>query len=141
MSIKVQFLLMPFLFISILTGCHFLSASPIDQASEIIKTQLKSPSSYKKIYGEIIWQGTNADGMPSYIVSVLFDSANSFGALLRGCMYVSYSETIDKKVTWNNLFGVKDFSEMSQICAESTPLDIKKKMAETLVEINFKNTK
>ena len=133
-STKLLFLLL----LLFLGGCNLWTADPVDQASEIIKTQLKAPSSFKKVYGQVIWQGSNADGLPAYIVSVAFDSANSFGASLRGCMFVSYSETKEKKITWNNNYGVRDFSNMSRLCDESTPMEIKKKMAETLVDINFK---
>lgn len=135
---KIKIKLIPFLLFS-LWGCNLLTADPSDQASEIIKTQLKAPSSFKKVYGQVIWQGANKEGLPSYVVSVAFDSANSFGANLRGCMFVSFSETKDKKITWNNNYGVRDFSEMPRLCDESTPMEIKKKMAETLVDINFKN--
>ena len=137
MNLKFMVVLVPCLSLSI-GGCHLLTADPVDQAAEIIKTQLKSPSSFKKVNGQIIWQGSNADGLPAYVVSVAFDSANSFGASLRGCMFVSFSETKDKKITWNNNYGVRDFSEMSRLCDESTSMEIKKKMAETLVDINFK---
>jgi hypothetical protein len=121
-----------------LVGCNLLTSDPVDQASEIIKTQLKSPSSFKKINGEIIWKGKNAEDMPSYVVSISFESANSFGASLRGCMYVTYSETKDKKVTWNKDYGVRDFSSMLPLCEESTPKKIKQEMAEGLAKINFK---
>jgi len=118
-------------------GCNLLTADPVDQASEIVKTQLKSPSSFKKINGQIIWQGKNTEGMPSYVVSISFESANSFGASLRGCMFVTYSETADKKVTWNKDYGLRDFSTMLPLCEESTPMKIKQDMANTLVNINF----
>lgn len=135
---KLMTKLIPFLLIS-LGGCNLLTTDPVDQASEIIKTQLKAPSSFKKVYGQVIWQGSNKEGLPSYVASVAFDSANSFGATLRGCMFVSFSETKEKKITWNNNYGIRDFSEMSRLCDESTPVEIKKKMADTLVDINFKN--
>jgi hypothetical protein len=127
----------PLLILFAFGGCNLLTADPVDQASEIVKTQLKSPSSFKKINGKIIWQGKNTEGMPSYVVSISFESANSFGASLRGCMFVTYSETADKKVTWNKDYGVKDFSEMLPLCEEATPMEIKQKMANTLVDINF----
>jgi hypothetical protein len=120
-----------------LGGCNLLTADPVDQASEIVKAQLKSPSSFKKINGQIIWQGKNIEDMPSYVVSIAFESANSFGASLRGCMFVTYSETKDKKVTWNKEYGVRDFSEMLPLCEEGTPMEIKQKMAQTLIDINF----
>lgn len=120
------------------SGCDLLLTTPIDQAEEIVKTQLKSPSSFKRIHGEVIWQGKNSNDMPAYVVSVLYDSANSFGAILRGCMYVSYSETKEKKVTWNKEFGIRDYTEMLKICDESTPLEIKKNLAKTLIDVNFK---
>ena len=117
---------------------QYTSADPVDQAAEIVKTQLVSPSSFHKVTGQVIWKGTNSAGMPAYVVSVLFDGANALGASLRGCMFVSYSETKEKKVTWDRNYGVKDFSEIRGLCEESTPMEMKRKMVDTLVEINFK---
>ena len=131
------FKLSPLLILLAFGGCNLLTSDPVDQASEIVKTQLKSPSSYKKINGKVLWQGNNSEGMPSYVVSIAFESANSFGASLRGCMFVTYSETKDKKVTWNRDYGVRDFSEMLPLCEEATPMELKQKMANSLVEINF----
>ena len=132
------FKLFSLLILFFLGACNLLTADPIDQASEIVKKQLKSPSSFKKNNGEILWQGKDSEGMPAYVVSISFESANSFAASLRGCMYVTYSETKDKKVTWNKDYGVRDFSTMLPLCEESTPMKIKQDMAKGLVEINFK---
>jgi hypothetical protein len=136
MTINI-FKLSPLLILLAFGGCNLLTSDPVDQASEIVKTQLKSPSSYKKINGKVLWQGNNSEGMPSYVVSIAFESANSFGASLRGCMFVTYSETKDKKVTWNRDYGARDFSEMLPLCEEATPMELKQKMANSLVEINF----
>lgn len=127
-----------------LTGCDqlnltsLLKADPVEQGAEIVKLQLKSPSSFKKIGGEIIWEGKTNDGLPAYIVSVLFDASNSFGASLRGCMFVAYSEDSSKKIVWDKNYGVNDYSSMMNICNPTTPASIKKDLAKTLAEINFK---
>ncbi len=111
----------------------------MDQASEIVKTNLKSPASFHQAGGEVLWEGKTADGEKAYVVSVKFDAANSFGASLRGCMYVAYAETKDKKITWNQNYGVNDYTNLAQLCEESTPMSIKQDMVNTLVKINFPN--
>lgn len=113
------------------------TASPVDQASQIVKTNLKSPASFRQIGGDVLWEGTTKDGNKAYVVSLQFDAQNSFGASLRGCMYVAYAETNDRKITWNQDYGVQDYTNMPQLCDSSTPLNIKLGMVKTLVDINF----
>ncbi len=122
-----------------LFGCDKvnLSASPVDQASEVIKRHLKSPSSFNKVEGEVLWSGKTEKGKNTYVVSVMFDAANSFGAMIRGCMYVAYSEAENSNITWKNDFGVRDYSENLAFCDKSSPISVKKELAKGIAEINW----
>lgn len=117
---------------------HFFSVTPADQAVEILKRYLKAPSSFVKNSSEILWKGKSKEGGNAYVVSISYSASNSFGAMLAGCHFIAYQETAAGKIAWNESYGVRDFSEMRQICDASTPVEIKMKMANTLVDINFK---
>lgn len=130
----------------LLAGCSpgdfSLDTSPPAQAAEIVKTMVRSPDSFKRVGGEVVWQGKTRDGRPAYVTTVAFDSQNAFGAMLRGCMLVAYHEAQDGKLTWNPMFGIKDYTdEMPMLCQESTPKEIKAGLGKTFAEINFEGGK
>ncbi len=81
----------------ILAGCDSsnkpLKYSTINDASEIIKQNIKTPSSFKLISGEEIWSGTNTVGQPVYIVRVEYDAQNTFGAIIRNRNLVAFYAT------------------------------------------------
>jgi hypothetical protein len=113
-------------------------ASASDQAAEIAKQHVRSPASFKHVGGEVLWEGQTKAGLPAYVVSVSYDAANGFGALLRGCMVVAYSRTADGQLTWDRMWGVKDYSdELPQLCAAAAPMKVKAEFARGIAEINF----
>lgn len=113
-------------------------ASPADQAAQIAKQHVRSPASFKHVGGEVLWEGQTKDGLPAYVTSVAFDAANGFGAVLRGCMVVAYSRTADGQLAWNQMWGVKDYSdELPQLCSASAPMTVKAEFARTIAELNF----
>ena len=119
-------------------GDFSLDTSPPAQAAQIVKSMVRSPDSFKRVGGEVIWKGKTRDGRPAYVTTVAFDSQNGFGAMLRGCMLVAYHEAADGKIAWNPMFGVKDYTdEMPMLCQESVPMEIKAGLGKTFAGINF----
>ncbi len=109
-------------------------ADPGKQASEIVKEQLRSPGSFNNVSSEVLWKGKSNKGEPAYVVSVLYDAQNGFGAMLRGCMFVSYHETADGKLGWNRDFGAREAPEA--LCNSATPANLKADYAKTLAKAN-----
>ena len=70
-----------------LVGCGF---GAVTEASEIIKTQLRSPSSFALISGKEVWSGKTSTGQVAHIVRVEYDAQNGFGATLRACKFVAF---------------------------------------------------
>lgn len=61
----------------------------VGHASSLIQKQLKSPSSFVLTSGEMKWEGDNKNGKPAYVVKVLYDAENGFGATIRECALVA----------------------------------------------------
>lgn len=138
MNLKFLKLLYLILFFSLI-GCNLIKLDPIDQAVVIIKTELSSPNTFKKISGQTIWRGSTSAGLPAYVVSVLFESANSSGSNKRRCLYVTYHETKEKRLMWSKDFGVKDFSETPTLCDDSASMESRKKIVDELIDLNFRH--
>lgn len=58
---------------------------PDIEAQEVIKKYLKSPASFDSQSSDIVWENKDKGG---YLVKVIYDAQNSFGANIRGCQYV-----------------------------------------------------
>ena len=123
-----------------LFGCDSVTslfkADPGKQASVIVQQQLNSPSSFKYMSSEVLWKGKSKNGEPAYVVSVVYDAQNSFGAMLRGCMLVSFYETSDNKVGWNPMFGVRDGNEYAACDPSPSATVLKVKIATVWAEAN-----
>jgi len=78
-------------------------------AQEIIQEALKSPGSFKLISATIVWTGKYKD-RDAYIVKTEYDAQNGFGALLRGCHYVSLSLQGDQ-FFWNRAVALEECSK------------------------------
>ncbi len=109
-------------------------AGPGDQATVVVKRQLRSPSSFKHVSSKVIWTGRTQKAEPAYVVAVGYDAQNSFGAALRGCMLVAYYEAADGQIGWNEMFGARE-SE-SVFCSDSTPTSMLAEMGNALAEAN-----
>lgn len=108
-----------------------------DQAAQIAKQHVRSPASFKHVGGEVLWEGQTKDGLPAYVTSVSHDAANGFGAVLRGCMIIAYNRTADGQLTWNPMWGVKDYTdELPQLCTVEAPMKVKAEFARGIAEIN-----
>ena len=116
-----------------LFGCDNINslfkADPGKQASVIVQQQLSSPGSFKYVSSEVLWKGKSQNGEPAYVVSVVYDAQNAFGAMLRDCMLVSFYETSDNKVGWNPMFGVRDGNEYAACDPSPSAIDLKVKIA------------
>jgi|688.fasta_scaffold179778_2 hypothetical protein len=113
--------------------------SPPAQAAEIVKTMVRSPDSFKRAGGEVLWQGQTRDGRPAYVTSVAFDSQNALGAMMRGCMLVAFHEDADGKIAWDPMWGVKDYTEeMPMLCQKHVPMEIKSTVGKAFADLNFK---
>ena len=75
-------------------------------AATVIRSQLVSPASYQEISSEVFWSGKTKNGLDAYIVKVIFDSQNAFGATLRNCQVASFSIEGDN-VRWNKTFSLR----------------------------------
>jgi hypothetical protein len=130
----------------LLAGCSpgglGADSSPPAQAAEIVKALVLSPDSFKRAGGEVLWKGQTGDGLPAYVTTVAFDSQDGLGAMIRGCMMVAYHEAADGKVTWDPMWGVKDYTnEMPMLCQEHVPMEIKSAIGKTFADLNFKGGK
>lgn len=108
-------------------------------ASAIIMRNLRSPDSFEYINGKTYWTGTSPKGDPAYVALISYNAQNGFGALLRGCIWVAYSETSDQKLNWNTAFGTQEADRVmcDQIGSDSDgPL---LEVAKSLAELNFKS--
>lgn len=75
-------------------------------ATTVIKSQLVSPSSYQQVSSEVFWSGQTNKGHDAYIVKVIFDSQNAFGASLRNCQIASF--TVDGDTAkWSPVMGLR----------------------------------
>ena len=59
-------------------------------AVAIVQNNIKSPASFQLVSTKLHWTGADAKGNPAYIMSVVFDAQNSFGALLRDCVITAF---------------------------------------------------
>lgn len=81
--------------------------TPGYDASVVIKEKLRSPSSFSKKDTRLYWKGKASNGNPAYIVRVDYDAQNGFGATIRQCNIVAFSNKgID--VEWNRFAAVSE---------------------------------
>ena len=81
---------------TVLTGC---GDSRVINAGEIIKKSLLAPSSFSLVSGKEVWSGKNAEGNLAHIVRVEYDAQNGFGAMIRDCKLVAYSDK-GSNISW-----------------------------------------
>ena len=82
------------------------NAKVITNAEQIIQSKLKSPSSYRKITGTVMWEGKNQTGNDAYAVKINYDAQNSFGASIRECKVVMYFMD-GELMKWNPTVGMQ----------------------------------
>ncbi len=80
------------------------SISTTSGASQIIKQNLKSPSSFREVDSRVLWSGKDKDGNDAHIVRVEYEAQNGFGAMLRNCKIVSYYKEGDN-LRWSTKYG------------------------------------
>ncbi len=110
-----------------ITACDAVSEQ-VANASAIIKKRLRSPASFTLVSGRTMWEGTDAEGNPAYIVRVEYDAQNGFGAMIRGCNLVAYTDLGDR-ISWNTALGVDG-------CG-APPLFTEEQVVEIMVSTNF----
>lgn len=81
----------------------FASVKAYGAADQIIQSQLTSPGSYKAVRHDLLWSAT-LGAESAYIVRAEYDAQNGFGAMLRGCQYVSFVIT-GEKLSYNRRDG------------------------------------
>lgn len=93
-------LLYTMILVSVLfAGCNAIFGPDEEyNAGEIIKDGLKSPSSFKKLDGKVLWRGKNDFG-DSFVVRIRYEAKNSFGAPIQDCLVVAYSNN-GKQLHW-----------------------------------------
>lgn len=89
-----------------LAGCG-LADSRVSNASEIVKESLSSPSSFDLVSGKVMWSGKNAEDKPAYIVRIEYDAQNEYGAMIRHCQLVAYTDNGDK-ISWHPFFALSN---------------------------------
>jgi len=72
----------------LLVGCT-TDPNTSAMAGEIIKKDLRSPSSFSLVSGKEMWKGKDQEGNPAFIVRVEYDAQNGFGAMIRDCKLVA----------------------------------------------------
>ncbi len=113
-----------------LSGCDMFDRN-ISIASEIIKKNLKSPSSYSPGYSKIVWEGKNQKGNPAYIARIEYEADNLFCASLSECKFVAFT-TEGESYYWNTMFALDN-------CISNKGRYVETKVVEMLVKTNFKN--
>jgi hypothetical protein len=79
---------------------------PTLPAISIAQESLRSPSTFQYISSDVLWTGRNKEKNPAYIVKVVYDAQNGFGATIRECSIVAYAQKSDGHAIWNRVFGV-----------------------------------
>ncbi len=98
-------------------------ASPVANAENIIRSNLKDPNSFKRQKSVLIWTGQKKTGEPAHIVLLDYTAQNSFGGAVRGCHVVSFYETASDKVKWNPNSGVQ---KLQRSTCQATLSDMQK---------------
>ncbi|MBU2514196.1 hypothetical protein KJ966_22905 [bacterium] len=89
----------------VVAGCDAILGSDEEfNAGEIIKDNLKSPSSFKKLDGKVLWRGKNDFG-ESFVVRINYEAKNSFGVSIQDCHVVAYSNN-GKQLHWNPVSSI-----------------------------------
>ncbi len=75
-------------------------------AITLVKKHLKSPTSLQVASNSVVWEGFNSKGQPAFISKITYDAANSFGALIRNCKYISFAIDAEDMIRYNkNLYS------------------------------------
>lgn len=74
---------------ALLTAC---SSGSVQDAKIIVQKAMRAPSSFSMINGEEMWAGKHNGGY-AYIVRIEYDGQNGFGATLRDCKIVAFTNT------------------------------------------------
>ena len=91
--------LIMFLVFLLISGCEaILGPDEEYNAGEIIKDSLKSPSSFRRLDGKVLWKGKNDFG-DSFVVRINYEAKNSFGVFIQDCHVVAYSNN-GKQLHW-----------------------------------------
>ena len=108
-----------------------------EDAATIIKRSLQAPGSFQYINGKTLWRGNMNSPKPQYVVLIGYDAQNGFGANLRGCSMVAFTETSDGKLEWSGALGV---SEKDRNLCEDESENTKKQAVEEgqeMASLNF----
>lgn len=73
-----------------LFACN-MPSNRVATAIEIIKKNLRSPSSFSLISGKEVWSGKDSKGISAHIVRIEYDAQNGFGAITRECELVAFT--------------------------------------------------
>lgn len=89
---------------SVLCGC---GAKYERGADTVIQKGLSNPDSYYAKSYKLLWQGKSDDSKDAYIVEVVFNAQNGFGATIQVCKDAIFTINGDR-VTWNRGAGAQD---------------------------------
>lgn len=98
-------------------------------ASDLIKKQLRSPSSYLLVSEDDVWTGKNQSGGDKYVVRIEYDAQNGFGATIRDCKLVVLSYDKDE-----NRNGQYMFQHFMDACA-APPMFTEDQMVHSLAKM------
>lgn len=74
---------------------------PEDYAETIVKQSLATPSSFRVIDSDVVWEGELKNGLHAYVAKVAFDADNLMGASIRGCALVAFVKD-GMETKWNS---------------------------------------
>lgn len=114
-----------------LFGCD-MTGNRVATASEIIKKNLRSPSSFSLISGKEVWSGKDSKGISAYIVRIEYDAQNGFGAIIRDCQLVAFTINDDK---------YKPAYRSTEVCESKSLSYNESQMIETLRKFNYPHSK
>jgi len=101
-------------------------------ADMVIKKGLMSPSSYNRKSSSLEWTGTDEFGRDAAVVKLKYDAANSYGAILTGCKFVSFWVDNDGSLGWYDNSVYEDCDGVTMDGYQIPPMPV-----ESLVQVNF----
>lgn len=117
------------IFFTILAACGGTPDFLLREAAYgIIKKKLYAPSSFSPVSGKVMWSGKDNEGNPTYVMRIEYDAQNHFGAVLRDCKLVAFTDR-GKRYTWNTDFAIGP--------CENRPTHDEAAAVRLMVEFNF----
>lgn len=81
------------------------SSHAFSSADLMVEKTLRSPSTYQVASQKLLFTGHKGSD-PAFIVKTEYDAQNGFGATMRDCYYVTFTEH-GEEVNWDRMWGLR----------------------------------